>query len=1398
MGKTHEGATCSTTSTGDFMKRMSPILLAILMVTSCAPIGLVMASNESLSFDTFTGGFATVDVKLQGDVTNNSSSIEVPRNVTFVASGFEVSIDSGEESPGEVWVDIGEDGIFEWEFTETGYGDIGHQNEFYDGNNWYISPVTAGNSSTPGYLLPSAATIQTSNLDVAFSPESGGGFFAIGTHQDVIETDIDNDSNPEPMFLSDIHSNNSTFIVYADWDVNTGISISAQIQTCDNATSIQVGDLNGDGDEDIIAFSDTSGNACIHLANGTSFDPVQNASVAAGLSSAKVGDINADGSDEIITVTSGGTLSYFSWNNTTSGLSSAVSSLVNGNGTIGMPAYLISLHVGDFFSNGTESALVMDNTGHWTLWNTVSGAWAGPITSFDDISRDEILTDLDGDGDIDIVGSNDQGYAFRINDGSGWDVNLTQNQISMINSTIADFDNDGDLDLMTPVPGFSDGTASTLEGNISLREINSSAISSPSMIVLEPWSIPTSIITMDMDGDGVVEHIVSAGENSKGVFIGGWHSIELDADGDGNPEMSRTGYAGDSSNGLDPLVMTDDADGIRDDLLQIITSLPTSIDGYGISMINFSMNVKASGNGEFNYSELDIGYDCNFLVDINPHLIGNLTNSLNQQMTGGIGNFTIDIPVNSTKAGNISLTNFYAVTVPGAPNLAIPLTPVLSLVTATPDMVEFKWNDTIDFGLDFIEFEIFRLESASESVDLMNVYNWSFFNETIDSNVTVGSTYWYLVRSTHQFGIASNLSEPLQVTVPYPSPPSAINGLRLNDVSSDQGGVLELSWNHSEEEFTEYEIYLENSTFNSIAGLTAFGNVSSSENSTLLSGLVDGQEYWAAVVAVDQYGNKTENVISVGPTYPRNDEPNNVNLELTVSTQTSLSSPFSLEITAEIDGVQVTPPGDIVITMVTSSGTYPIATSWDSILLSNFSELVSFAAEISGDVTFYANYSGDSGDEQNRPLASATTTATTFVTVAADLSSPEDFYELDWENETSVRVDLNAINPVQQDLLNGTAYTWVAFNSTTGNQNSGNGVIDNGFDQFIVSFNESGVLFINLTSPSWVNAGTNSLEIQLVPYGSTVEENNTDGNETDNTPWSPDTMLDVTIDCGSVVIDPSTDQELDCTITNPNNYSVDISLEADGWSQWSDYILFEPKAGQGDFVLTEFESKNLEIRVDIVQDLEASGLLTGLIQIDLRQGPTNYTSVGDKPQTFEITWNLIEEEITIDPNPEENNTNQTTNTKDESSSDNTMLILGGVGGVAVIGLAVFIVLRMRNSDFEDWDEDDLDLEPEVEAQTRASKPLPVGVALDEFEDKTIVDETPDRPDVINEFEEDYEEYSEDTVAESTEDEYSEYDESGEEDTGITVDEHGTEWYEDEVGVWWFREPGQDDWAEFTE
>ena len=122
--------------------------------------------------------------------------------------------------------------------------------------------------------------------------------------------------------------------------------------------------------------------------------------------------------------------------------------------------------------------------------------------------------------------------------------------------------------------------------------------------------------------------------------------------------MSRSGYAGDTSNGLPPLTMIDEMDGIRDDLSPIISSAPTVIDSYGISMVNYSMNVESSGAGYFNYSNLDIGYDCYFHIDANPHASSNLTNVFNPGMTGGVGNFTINIPVNSTQAGQISLTIF--------------------------------------------------------------------------------------------------------------------------------------------------------------------------------------------------------------------------------------------------------------------------------------------------------------------------------------------------------------------------------------------------------------------------------------------------------------------------------------------------------------------------------------------------------------------------------------------------------------------------------------------------------------------------------------------------------------------------------------------------------------------
>jgi hypothetical protein len=1387
------------------MKRISPVLLTVLLLASCFPINYASASGESMTISTFSGGFATVNVDLQGGVTNNSTYIDAPRNVTFQTSSFNVNVDHSQQTPGQLWIDIDQDGVFEWEFTDTGYGDAGHQNQFYDGSTSITTVLNSGASPAPDILLPLDATIQSTEMNVSFSSQSGGGFFQIGEIQQVVESDIDGDGLPEPVFLSVRDPTNfSTTITIADWTAS-GVSTSTPVYSCDNATSLSVGDLNGDGDQDIVAFSTISSTACVHIANGTSFDPVLNLSLTSALIDAKMGDLNNDGSDDIVSIHANGVLEFSTWINSSWNVATGDSTVINPNGSFGIPANLLSLQVDEFFPNGNDSVLVMDSSGHWTNWGIFLGSWGGPVTTFDGIKSDEIVVDLDGDGDLDLIGNNELGYALLINNGTQWNATIVQSQIDIYNSTIADFDGDGVLDILTPQPGVPDGSSSTVEGNISHRQINASSVGSVATYVLEPWSMPTSIIAMDMDNDGVTEQIISAGESNKGVFIAGWHSIELDANGDGTMEMEASGYAGDSSNSLDPLSMFDEANQIKDDLTPVLASLPSTTDSYGIIMGSYSMNVNSSGMGQFTFDSLDIGYDCSFLVDINPHASTNLTNVFNQGMTGGVGNYTLRIPVNSSQAGAVSLSNIAAVYIPGAPNLALPDEPSLVLFSLTDEEVIFSWNEGEELAQDLVEFEIFRLESAGASVSLVDPYNTTRDNLTSDTNITVGSTYWYSVRSVHSFGVASNLSDPLEVTIPYPNPPAAVQGVAVDDVGNDSGGALAVSWNLSTETIDHYDIYLESSSFNSILNLTSVTNVSASQNSTNLTGLLDAQEYWVAVVAVDQYGNSTSAVVSVGPAYSRNDVPIDLEYEIVATSEIIMGSPFSLELVLE-NQVENIENGSIVVTMEANSGSYLISTNWDGINLTDFSDLGVFTTDVYGEVTFWANFSGFTGDAQNRDISSQSVSATSTVYVGATLSSSEDTYELDWDNETDVRINLEATNMQQSTLLEGATISWSIHNSTTNQSLSGTDQISNGFSQFLVNFYGGGIIFVNVTEPVWVSTGQGPLEIDLIPYGANVEENETEGNDTNQTTWTPTVMNDLTLDCGQVIVDPSLVQEIDCTITNTNNYSIQVSLEPDGWSQWLDFITFEPSPGQAEFVLTDGASSVIEIRIEVLQNLSENALTNGLIQIDIRQGPLDYTSPGDKPLTFDIQWTLIGEDPVVNPGPDDNNDDKNT-VSDDTSSGNNMMIFGGVGALAVVGLVVFIVLRIRNSDLDEWGEEDLDMDPEMKTD-RVSKPLPVGVALDEFEDKTIVDETPDRPDFISDFDDDDDyvetlesgddEFEAEEVEETEEEYQEEYTEESEDDSGITVDENGTEWYEDEVGVWWFRDPGEEDWAEFVE
>lgn len=1361
----------------------APLIVGILLL-SILPIGFVSANETPTTIDMFEGGFAAVEISLDGTSADNSTSILVPRNVTFISSSFEIEIESQNPSPGSVFIDVSGDGTNEWEFNETGFGNLGHQNVFYNGLEYAVVNSIANTVTSPGFFLPPDASLQSSNLNVTFSPDVGGGFFQIGEYQQAIESDIDGDGLPEPLFLLDESANNTTSFVYIDWSSSTGMTTSQSISTCDTASSISVGDVNGDGDQDVVAFSKSDNLACIHIANNSGFDPVLNVTISSGLIAAQLGDFDGDGSDDVIAIHSGGGVSYQPWDNVSFTLSSGLSETVMENGSFGNPANLAGLYVGDFFNNNSVGILTGDISGHWSLFLYVNNVIGGPITSFDNIKLNSLVYDLDGDGDLDLVGENDMGYAIAENNGTAWNTTTAMGQLGITNSSIGDFNGDGALEIMIPNPGTSDGSSNTIEGNITYRAINSTIVGSNSLQILEPWSIPTSIIMMDMDGDGVTEQIIAAGESSHGVFIGGWHEISLDADGDGTDEMTGFGYAGDSANGLDGLLMSDEFNGIMDDFNPVLLGSPKISYPYGIEMVNNSMFLESSGNGAFNLTDLDVGYDCAFMVKTNPSPTTNLTNVLNLGMTPGVGNYSVTISVNSTAAGIVKLTNLAAIHIPGAPNLVNPPVPVLVASYIGSDRVELQWTDPGITGAIPDNFELFRAETAN-GISITNPYQEPIINFAIDENIEVGATYYYQVRSIHEYGQTSNLSNLLEVTIPYPAPPAQIENVSISDVEEDSGGTVTVSWDESDASVNYYAIYLDNTQFDNVSSMSAVSIIGYGNNSTDISGLTDGLSYWAAVVGVDIYHNYTSEVVSVGPTYPRNDVPSTVELELSVSDLIQIGKPFELSISSTVNGNPSIPQGQITVTMVTEQGSHLVSTDWNGISVTDFSELGAYVDGLYGNTTFYANYSGYEGNLTNRPISQASTSLDAQIKIGAELSTSSQYYILDFENESDIRIDVNATTSSQSSLIEGATMTWMITNDSTLNSAMGNLTITNGFGQFLIDFAEGGTLTVSLSGPHWLNA--DDLVITIHPYGTLIEENNSN-NQTNNGEWSPDSMELVTVDCGNVEITASSNQDIDCTFTNPNNFTLDISLEADGWSQWGTYILFEPKPGQSEFNLTAGESRIVSISSSLQEGFAESGLVSGNIEIDFWQGPSDYTTVGDLQRTVEILWTLKIEE-TNNQNQNNNQTNQTTTpTADNAEGSGDMLVyIGAVGAIAVIALVVIVVIRIRNSDIEDWSEDDLDFDQNLPSKEKASKPLPVGMALDEIEDRTVSEEAPERPDIISEFDSDEEEYEE------------EYEESYEEDeSGISVDEHGTEWYEDEVGVWWYREEGQEDWSEFTE
>ncbi|RJU93432.1 MAG: hypothetical protein DWC03_04900 [Candidatus Poseidoniales archaeon] len=200
-----------------------------------------------------------------------------------------------------------------------------------------------------------------------------------------------------------------------------------------------------------------------------------------------------------------------------------------------------------------------------------------------------------------------------------------------------------------------------------------------------------------------------------------------------------------------------------------------------------------------------------------------------------------------------------------------------------------------------------------------------------------------------------------------------------------------------------------------------------------------------------------------------------------------------------------------------------------------------------------------------------------------------------------------------------------------------------------------------------------------------------------------------------------------------------------------------------DVSIRAFDAYDNEIPVPGSVTVESTGRGTAMMtSSDL----WSVTTLDDGPQTITVKVGavIVNEEITVNGN-----------FQGFFEAGGTLYYVGaGLLALVAIVLLGLGVMFMRNGSGGDWDDDDYDDDEDDDRPSGPTGPAPgpTGPAPG----PTGPAPGPSGPP------------EEEAPAE----------EVAEEELETTFDEDGTEWWEDEDGAWWYRNPGEEEWQEYTE
>jgi len=274
-----------------------------------------------------------------------------------------------------------------------------------------------------------------------------------------------------------------------------------------NPVAIAVGDVNGDGKQDLAVANLGSNSVSLLLGNGDgTFQTKKNTGTLASPVGVGMGDFNGDGKLDLATVQNNGSIVDIL--------------LGKGNGTFGIPTTLTaaggcnSLVVGDF--NGDQkSDIAVGCSAGVTIFlsngdGTFQAAKIAPVGSSFPIAA----ADLNKDNKLDLMlpgGAPNSAISILLGNGDGtFQAALnTPAQADPISVAAGDFNKDGKLDLAVGNGNFAGITTLIGNGDGTFQTGGGSAIDAASV---------TPVQTGDFNGDGVAD-VAGVGPTTNGVVV---------------------------------------------------------------------------------------------------------------------------------------------------------------------------------------------------------------------------------------------------------------------------------------------------------------------------------------------------------------------------------------------------------------------------------------------------------------------------------------------------------------------------------------------------------------------------------------------------------------------------------------------------------------------------------------------------------------------------------------------------------------------------------------------------------------------------------------------------------------------------------------------------------------